>query len=137
MAVRFLLDTNILSHLVREPQGRVANRIAEVGEDAVCTSIIVAAELRFGAAKSSSKHIKDRVHRILSAMNVMPLDPPADQHYGDIRQVLEKRGTPVGPNDLLIAAHARAMGLIVVTANVKEYARVPGLATENWLEGKD
>jgi tRNA(fMet)-specific endonuclease VapC len=133
MSWRYLLDTNILSDLVRHPQGVVTDRIAEVGEASICTSIIVAAELRFGAAKSNSEKLVDRVDLILSALEILPLEQPAEHHYGDIRQYLTRQGTPIGPNDLLIAAHARSLNLTVVTANVREFSRVPGLKIENWL----
>ena len=133
MPLRYLLDTNILSDLVRNPQGTVATRITTVGEDAVCTSIVVAAELRFGAEKSGSTKLSDRVDLILSALDVLPLESPVDRHYGEVRQQLERRGTPIGPNDLLIAAHALALELTVITANAREFSRVPGLRVENWL----
>jgi tRNA(fMet)-specific endonuclease VapC len=131
---RYLLDTNILSDLIRHPQGLVANRITTVGEDAVCTGIVVAAELRFGAEKSGSPRLADRVDLILSALDILPLESPADRHYGKIRQQLTRQGIPIGPNDLLIAAQALALDLTVVTANVREFSRVPGLRVENWLE---
>jgi tRNA(fMet)-specific endonuclease VapC len=134
MPLRYLLDTNILSDLVRHPQGVVATRISEAGEATVCTSIIVAAELRFGAAKSGSKKLADRIELILSALEVVPLEPPADRCYGDLRHYLVRRGAPMGPNDMLIAAHALAAGLTVVTDNAGEFSRVPGLTVENWLE---
>jgi tRNA(fMet)-specific endonuclease VapC len=130
----YLLDTNILSDLVRHPQGAVAARIVTTGEDRVCTSIINAAELRYGAAKSGSDQLAHRVDLLLSALEVLPLEAPADHHYAELRNHLARQGTPIGPNDLLIAAHALAMGLTVVTANVREFARVPGLAVENWLQ---
>lgn len=133
MALRYLLDTNILSDLIRDPQGTVAERISSAGEDTVCTSIVVAAELRFGAEKSGSRNLADRIDLILSALAVLPLEPPADRHYGEIRQQLTRQGTPIGPNDLLIAAHALALDLTVVTANAGEFSRVPGLRVENWL----
>ncbi len=133
MALRYLLDTNILSDLIRHPQGTVAARISATGEGDVCTSIVAAAELRFGAEKSKSPNLADRVNLILSALHVLPLEPPADRHYGEIRQHLARRGTPIGPNDLLIAAHALALDLVVVTANASEFSRVPGLRVENWL----
>ena len=133
MALRYLLDTNILSELVRDPRGTVAGSIADVGEDAVCTSIVVAAELRFGAEKSGSPKMSDRVDLLLSAIEVLPLEPPADRCYARIRQHLLRQGTPIGPNDLLIAAHALAMDLTVVTGNTREFARVPGLGVESWL----
>jgi tRNA(fMet)-specific endonuclease VapC len=131
--LRYLLDTNILSDLIRQPQGTVAARISAVGEDAVCTSIVVAAELRFGAEKSGSSKLADRVDLILSALDVLPLKSPADRCYGEIRQHLARRGAPIGPNDLLISAHALSLDLTVVTANAGEFSRVPGLKVENWL----
>ncbi len=133
MALQYLLDTNIISHLMRSPAGEVARRIAEVGEESICTSIIVAAELRFGAAKSASEALVDRVEIVLAAIDTLPLEPPADRHYAVIRQALSQQGVLIGPNDLLIAAHALALGLTVVTANEREFARVPGLEVENWL----
>ncbi len=135
MALRYLLDTNILSELVRYPQGPVATRIAAVGEDAICTSVIVAAELRFGAAKSGSAKLTDRVDVILSALEILSLEIPVDRVYATVRWELTRRGKPIGPNDMLIAAHALCQGLTVVTANAGEVSRVPGLSVENWLEG--
>ena len=133
MPLRYLLDTGVVSDLLRNPRGAVAERVAAAGEGTVCTSIVVAAELRFGAVKSGSPKLADRVDLILSALEVLALEPPADRHYGDIRQRLARQGTPIGPNNLLIAAHARALDLTVVTANTREFSRVPGLRVENWL----
>ena len=133
MPLCYLLDTNILSVLIRDPQGTVAQRITSAGESTVCTSIVVAAELRFGAKKSGSSKLADRIDLILSALDILPLEVPADRHYGEVRQQLARQGTPIGPNDLLIAAQALALDLTVVTANVEEFARVPGLMVENWL----
>ena len=130
---RYLLDTNILSDLVRQPQGIVARRIAEAGEETICTSIIVAAELRFGAEKSDSDKLTDRVDLILSAIEILALESPADREYAKLRHYLMRNGTPIGPNDMLIAAQALSSGLIVVTANTGEFSRVPGLRVENWL----
>lgn len=133
MSIRYLLDTNIISDLVRRPQGIVAGRIAEVGVDTVCTNIVIAAELRYGAEKSGSKQLVERIEMLLSALKVLPLEAPADRYYGRIRHHLTAQGTPIGPNDLLIAAHAMAADLIVVTANTREFERVPELRVENWL----
>ncbi|MDO8932295.1 MAG: type II toxin-antitoxin system VapC family toxin [Rhodocyclaceae bacterium] len=130
---RFLLDTNILSDLVRNPQGIVAERIARCGEAAVCTSIIVASVLRFGAAKKAAPRLTAQVESILAAMEVMPFDPPADHAYAQLRLALEQSGTPIGPNDLLIAAHALAAECVLVSANLNEFSRVAGLRVENWL----
>lgn len=132
-APRFLLDTNIVSDLVRRPQGAIAARIAAVGEACICTSIVVAAELRFGAAKSESRRLRAQIDAVLAVMDVLPLAPPVDVHYADIRHKLERSGLPIGPNDMLIAAHARATGCIVVTGNLREFRRVPRLKVVNWL----
>jgi len=133
-SLAYLLDTNILSDLVRNPQGVVAARIAKAGEDTVCTSVIVAAELRYGASKSNSTKLAERIDLILSALEILPLEPPADRQYAALRHHLTRQGTPIGPNDLLIAAHALASDLTVVTANVGEFSRAPGLKVENWLQ---
>jgi tRNA(fMet)-specific endonuclease VapC len=128
-----MLDTNILSDLVRNPQGVVFDRIAEVGNDALCISIITAAELRFGCAKRGSAKLLRQVEAIMEGLDILPLDVPADTEYGGIRAELEAAGKPIGPNDLLIAAHAYALGTVLVTANVDEFSRVRGLKLENWL----
>ncbi len=130
----YLLDTNILSDLVRHPQGMVTARITKAGEYSICTSIVAAAELRYGAAKSNSAKLADRVDLILSALEILPLEVPADHQYAALRHHLTRQGTPIGPNDLLIAAHALASDLTVVTANVGEFSRVSGLKVENWLQ---
>jgi len=130
---RYMLDTNIISDLIRNPQGRAAKRIAKVGENNICTSIIVAAELRYGCAKSFSKRLLKAVEDLLSEIDVLPLDVPADAEYGGIRSELEAAGRPIGGNDLLIAAHAYAIGATIVTANTNEFKRIRGLNVENWL----
>jgi tRNA(fMet)-specific endonuclease VapC len=130
---RYLLDTNILSDLIRNPQGKAAKRIAKVGEDNVCTSIIVAAELRYGCARSGSRRLIEAVEELLSEIDILPFDVPADAAYGMIRTALEASGKPIGGNDLLIAAHAQAIAAIIVTANEGEFKRVRGLKVENWL----
>lgn len=129
----YMLDTNIISDLIKNPQGKAAQRIAEVGEDKVCTSIIVAAELRYGCAKSGSKRLIKAVEDILDELSVLPFDVPADAEYGGIRAKLEAAGRPIGGNDMLIAAHAYAADAIVVTANTNEFTRVGDLKVENWL----
>jgi len=133
ISLRYLLDTNIFSDLIRNPQGRIAERIAEAGEASICTGTIVAAELRYGAEKLGSEKLSNRVELILSAIEILPLASPADREYGKLRHYLNSKGAPIGPNDMLIAAHALAAGLTLVTANVGEFSRVPGLSVENWL----
>lgn len=133
-ADKYLLDTNVLSDLMRRPQGRIADHIRRVGEHNVCTSIIVAAELRFGAAKSGSPRLQKQVDTVLAVLETWPVSAPVEHHYADIRMALEKAGQSIGPNDMLIAAHARAFDRTVVTANVNEFKRISGLQVENWLE---
>jgi len=130
---RYMLDTNIISDLIRNPQGRAAKRIAKAGEDNICTSIIVAAELRYGCAKSSSKRLLKAVEDLLGEIGVLPFDVPADAEYGGIRSELETAGKPIGSNDLLIAAHAYTIDATIVTANTAEFKRIRGLKVENWL----
>lgn len=95
--------------------------------------MIVACELRYGAGKAASTRLSERIDLVLSALDVLPMEPPADQHYGDIRQRRARQGSPIRPNDLLIAAHARSLDLTVVTDNVREFSRIPDLRIENWL----
>jgi tRNA(fMet)-specific endonuclease VapC len=131
--MRFLLDTNIVSDLVRHPRGKIADRISEMGEDDVCTSIVVAAELRYGAAKRNSSRLTSQLETVLGALEVLALEEPADAMYGLIRANLERGGQPIGANDLLIAAHALALDLTVVTDNEREFSRIDDLRVENWL----
>ncbi|NYZ16646.1 type II toxin-antitoxin system VapC family toxin [Azospirillum sp. RWY-5-1] len=131
--IRYLLDTNILSDLIRNPAGEAARHVRRVGGDAVCTSIVVAAELRYGTARKGSPRLRQRVEALLADLPVLPLDVPADGEYGGIRAELEAAGQPIGGNDLLIAAHARALGLTLVTANEREFRRIGRLTVENWL----
>jgi tRNA(fMet)-specific endonuclease VapC len=100
-----MLDTNIISDLIRNPKAKAAKRIAKVGDEAVCTSVIVATELRYGREerfKPSTAAVED----ILEEINILPFDVPADSEYGGIRAELEAAGKPIGSNDFLIAAHA-------------------------------
>ena len=90
--MRFLLDTNIVSDVVRRPQGRIAEHIREVGEAQVCTSVVVAAELRYGAAKKGSRRLTAQLAAVLEALDVLPFEPPADAAYGLIRAQFEQAG---------------------------------------------
>jgi len=137
MPTRYLLDTNILSDLLKNPGGKAAQKVSAMSpdkRDLLATSIVVAAELRYGVAKSGSPNLAVRVGQLLDAVEVLPLEPTADQHYGRIRYELEKAGTVIGANDLLIAAHALSIDAILVTANVREFKRIKGLRVENWLQ---
>ncbi len=131
--MHYLLDTNIVSDLVRNPQGKVAEHIRKVGEGQVCTSIIVASELRYGAAKKNSPRLSAQLEAILGALEVLPFEAPADVAYGLLRAGLERAGKPIGGNDMLIASQALALGHTIITDNEKEFARVGDLRRENWL----
>jgi tRNA(fMet)-specific endonuclease VapC len=131
--MRYLLDTNVLSDVIRNPQGRAAARIGESGEAAVCTSVIVAAELRYGAARRRSERLTRQVEQVLAVLPIVPFEEPADAAYAEIRARLEAIGAPVGGNDLLIAAHAVSLGCTLVTDNEREFGRVEGLNVLNWL----
>jgi tRNA(fMet)-specific endonuclease VapC len=129
-----MLDTNVLSQLVREPFGVVARKLETRGIDRVCTSILAAAELRYGAIKSQSQKLEARIELVLSRLAILPFEPPADLVYADIRNQLMIAGHPIGPTDMFISAHALALDLTLVTANVREFSRVPRLRVENWLD---
>jgi tRNA(fMet)-specific endonuclease VapC len=131
--MRYLLDTNIISDLLKNPQGKVAQKIEKVGESRVCTSIIVAAELRFGVAKKGSAKLASQLESILGTLEILPFETPADKTYAAIRSKLERSGRPVGANDLLIASHAATLNCTIVTDNDAEFCRVEGLQCENWL----
>lgn len=129
----WMLDTDTLSDLIRNPRGALVRRFGATEPDAVCTSIVAACELRFGARRKGSDALTNRVEQLLRALTVLPFDEPADHHYVDIRAVLERAGTPIGSHDLFIAAHARSRGMTLVTHNLREFERVPGLRVEDWL----
>ena len=131
---KYLLDTNILSDLIKHPAGAAAKIIAALeGEKNCCTSVIVACELRYGALKKNSSSLTDRVNQLLDSVAVLSLEADVESEYAALRVSLEQAGTSIGSNDLLIASHALAADLTLVTANEREFSRVPGLNMENWL----
>ena len=132
MTFQYMLDTNVISALMRDPDGGIADRVEAAGEQSICCSIVVASELRYGAAKKGSEALTRRVDAALSALNILPLSEPVDRIYARIRTELTVAGTPIGPNDLFIAAHALSERLTLVTANVNEFRRVSALSVENW-----
>ena len=132
----YLLDTNIISDLVHRPRGVAAAAIARAGEENIFTSIVVACELRYGAAKRGSRALSERVALVLSLIKIRPLEPPADEVYGRNRSQLEHAGRLIGPNDLLIAAQALTLDATLVADNEREFSRVKGLRIANWLRPK-
>lgn len=131
--IRYLLDTNIVSDLIRNPQGKVTAHVAKIGEDRVCTSIIVAAELRYGVAKRGSVRLAAQLESILRGLEILPFEVPAEIAYADLRCRLEAAGQPIGGNHMLISAHAISLGYTVATDNEREFSRIGGLTVENWL----
>ena len=131
--MRYLLDANIISDLVRNPSGQVADNIRRVGEQNIFTSIIVTAELRFGVAKKVLLPHTEQLRIVLGGIETVAFDEPTDATYGSLRAELEKKGTPIGANAMFIAAHALALGYTLVTDDEREFSQVPGLRVENWL----
>lgn len=132
--LRYLLDTNIISAIIKQPHSSLAHKTAMLDGRSFCTSIVVASELRFGALLKGSTKLTKQVEAVLSGFNILPLEDPSDHHYADIRAYLQRIGKLIGQNDLFIAAHARALNVTLITANDHEFLRVPDLRVENWLK---
>lgn len=128
----FLLDTNAVSDLMRDPTGKIGVQIVQTPRSIV-TSIIVAGEIRFGLERRPSTRLARQVEQVFGHLSILPFQSDADEVYARIRASLERRGTPISGNDLLIAAHALSLGATLVTDNVREFVRVEGLVIENWL----
>lgn len=129
----YLLDTHIVSDMVRNPSGRAARALAEIDDRDVCTSIIVACELRFGLVRKNSMRLTNQVETVLSGLPILPFESPAEHRYGELRARLTAMGQPIGTNDFFIAAHALALNMVLVTDNTREFSCVPNLCLENWL----
>lgn len=131
--MKYMLDTNICIYIIKKKPEWIAEKFSECKVGDVCISSITLAELEYGVCKSSSP-IKNKLALMvfLSGIEIVSFDSRAAIEYGNIRADLEKKGTPIGANDLLIASHARALDLTLVTNNVKEFNRVEGLKIENW-----
>lgn len=134
-----LLDTNIISHLMRDETGALAARLAHARDagQPVATSIIVECELLFGLARNPSARLRRRYDTVIQSIDILPLTPEVAPHYAQTRAHLVQRGTPIGPNDTFLAAHALALDAVLVTDNEAEFRRVPGLQVENWLRPAD
>ncbi len=129
-----LLDTNICIHVINARPPAVLERFRQhrMGEIGVCS--VVAAELAYGVAKSGSTRNRQALEMFLAPLVVLPFDEAALWVYGDLRAELERKGTPIGSLDTMIAAHAISQHSTLVTNNTREFARVPGLALENWVQ---
>lgn len=129
----YMIDTNIVSGIVRFPRGVAARRVAGIGREGLLLSIFVVAELQTWIVKGASAAVTDQFHRLVAYLGVAPFEQPGEIIYADIRADLERSGKTIGANDLWIAAHALALDCTLVTANEREFRRVPGLKVENWL----
>jgi tRNA(fMet)-specific endonuclease VapC len=118
---------------MREPTGIIRRRLEEHGGDAAM-SIVTLAELRFGVERTGSQRLRSALAAMTGYLPVLPLEAPVDQTYARLRTHLQRTGQPIGPNDMWIAAHALSLGVTLVTRNIGEFQRVPGLAVENWLD---
>ena len=134
-AARYLLDTDVLIYVLSGRYPKLRSRLDQLAPGRVVTSVVVCGELQFGMAKSARREdARQRLDALMQLIPALPLPFAAAEHYGDLRAVLSARGTPIGANDLWIAAHARAAGLILVTHNVREFERVDGLKLEDWVK---
>ena len=129
----YLLDTNVIGEIARNPRGHTANRVSSLSADQFGINPIVSCEIEYGLAKRGSAQLRRQIEAIMSAVPVFDLPSDIASHYGRIRVALEEQGNPIGPNDLLIAAHGIASDLIVITGNEREFLRVKNLRVENWL----
>ncbi len=134
MTLKYLLDTNICIYIAKQKPLTVLKQFEKVEMGEVAMSAITYGELLFGAAKSEHpKKIKKLLEELSSLIPPLPLTINVGEHYGQIRCILEKKGRPIGGNDLWIAAHAITLNVTLVTNNVKEFSRVPHLKLENWV----
>jgi len=132
--MRYMLDTNLCIALMRGKADSALERLTRLRVDEAGISTITLAELYYGAAKSKRPTATQAEVRLLCApLAIAPFDAAAATVAGELRAQLERRGTPIGPNDVLIAGHALSLSAIVLTANVREFSRVTGLIVENWL----
>lgn len=130
--MKYLLDTNICIYIINERPKRVRERFRRHAGNEVGVSSVTVAELAFGVSKSGSVRNRAALQAFLVPLEVAPFDLAAALIYGDVRAELERRGQPIGPLDLQIAAHALSLNAILVTNNEREYRKVAGLTMENW-----
>ena len=131
--IAFLLDTNMCNYLIKRQPAQTLVRLQSLDISTVGISSITLSELEYGVSKSSkSEQNKMALVEFLAPLEILPYDDAAAANYGPLRAFLESQGTPIGPLDTLIAAHALALGCTLVTNNVREFSRVPSLAVENW-----
>ncbi len=136
----YLLDTNILSDMMRNPSGVAAQRFLKLAQNTpnikLCTSVVVQCELLFGLRRRTHPRWQTHYDKVLESVELLPLDSTVVPSYANLRSLLEYSSTPIGPNDTLIAAHALSIDATLVSADA-EFLRVPGLRVENWLSAEE
>ena len=133
--MRYMLDTNICIYAIKHKPEKVFQKLQEVDPEDVCVSSVTYAELVHGVEKNAAvERNRLALFMLLANIEILNFDVEAADCYGKIRAGLEKKGTPIGSLDMMIAGHAMSMGYTVVTNNVKEFSRVPDLKIENWAE---
>ncbi len=130
--MKYLLDTNICIYVINQRPAHVLQRFREHRIEDIGLSAMSAAELAFGVAKSGSTRNQLALEHFLAPLDILPFDEACVWAYGHVRSQLEKAGTPIGAIDTMIAAHALALDVTLITNNVNEFARVPGLKCDNW-----
>lgn len=132
--MRFMLDTNICIYLIKNDPPKVLAELKRHDLGEIGVSSVTAAELAYGVAKSGSERNRAALEQFLLPLDIAPFDEKAAWYYGDVRSTLERAGTPIGPLDTQIAAHALSLGCVLVTNNTREFQRVAGLSVENWTK---
>jgi tRNA(fMet)-specific endonuclease VapC len=131
--LQYMLDTNICIYVIKNRPAELREQFDRLAEQ-ICISTITLAELYFGVEKSSRRiQNLQAVEQFVARLEALPFSAEAAAHYGQLRAELERAGEPAGPHDMLIGAHARSAGLIIVTNNLREFERIPGLRVENWV----
>jgi tRNA(fMet)-specific endonuclease VapC len=132
VATHYLLDTNTVSFHIRRSSALLQRRLRTIPADSAALSVVTEMEIRYGLAKNPALKIAPLVEAFLQGITILPLTSEAARHYATVRALLDTRGTPIGPLDLMIASHALALGATLITTDVSEFRRVPGLRCEDW-----
>jgi tRNA(fMet)-specific endonuclease VapC len=132
MATHYLLDTNTVSFHIRRSSATLQQRLRAIPADSAALSVVTEMEVRYGLAKNPALKIAPLVEAFLQGITILPLTSEAARHYRTVRAELDARGTPIGPLDLMIASHALALGVTLITTDLSEFRRVPGLHCEDW-----
>ena len=131
--MKYMLDTNMCIYIIKQHPDKVLKKFMTLPVGSVCISSITLAELMYGVHKSQhQKKNKAALCEFLMPLDIMPFDEDVTDHYGRIRVYLENKGIPIGPLDMMIAAHTQCLGLTLVTNNTREFLRVPNLIIEDW-----